>query len=225
MKSGWAKRMSLVSQCLILRSSDKNYESWKLRSDLQIFSTWLRNSRKREQKEPERPCLGEMGDLGSDKDSLCSAQVFRGEPAVSIPPALAACSVGHSGVCWVALAGTWQLFPGAYRGFALCHVALAPSTRNTPTLRAQGRAAGHLQILGPSAGLGSRQWGSRGWVMHSRQGRRLCKSCENPALNAPALSVGARQTRLILVAPSACHFPGLFLVGITAGIPKHCTLK
>lgn len=88
-----------------------------------------------------------------------------------------------------------QLFPGAHRGLALCHVALAPSMRNTPALGTQGRAAGHLQILGPSAELGDRQWGSQGWVMHSRQGTRLCKSCENPALKAPSLSVGARQTK------------------------------
>lgn len=154
--------------------------------------------------------------MGSDKDSLCSAQVFRVEPAVSILPALlyGALLGLLCGICRHKAA-----VPRGTQGFALCHVALAPSSGDP------GKGCRTPANPGAVCRPGNRRWGSQGWVMHSRQGTGQCKSCENPALKAPALSMGARQTRLLLVVPSACLFPGLFLVGITAGIPENHTLK
>lgn len=175
MKSEWAKRISQVSVFNVEKVRQKIWR-WKLRSDLQLFSTCLWNSRK----SPEGPLLR---DLGSDKDSLCSAWVFRREPAVSIPPALLACSR----VCCVGLAGTWELFPGAHRGLLCAMLPWHPAqTHQLWWLRKglQGTCKSWDRLQGWIADCGEVRAGS------CTAGR--AKSCENPALNAPALCRAAR---------------------------------
>lgn len=76
---------------------------------------------------PRAPWLGEMGDLGADKDSLWSAQILVGKLVPSILPPLPACPVGHRKVCCVGLPGAWEPFPGAHRGFVLCMLTFHPA--------------------------------------------------------------------------------------------------
>lgn len=204
MKSEWAKRISQVSVFNVEKVRQKIWR-WKLRSDLQLFSTCLWNSRK----SPEGPLLR---DLGSDKDSLCSASKKRGASCLHTPSSAGVLQGLLCGTC-----GHMGAVSRSTQGFALCHAALAPSS-NTSALVTQERAAGHLQILRPSAGLDCRLWGSQGWVLHSGQGKELWESSTKCSSSVQGCKVNKAASP---VAPSAC----LFLVGVTAGIPQHYTLK
>lgn len=163
---------------LMSRSSDKNYEIWKLGTGFQLFSTLLWNSRKREEKGHKSPLAWWNRRFGDWQEQ--SIQAFVGKWSLSILLALPVCPKGHCKVGWMGLPRAREPFPSAYRGFALCHAILPPRASNTH----------QLWWLRKGLQLSCRIWGQlQSWVVCSRQvskdclahrlGTSVCKNCNH----------------------------------------------